>query len=343
MTALKLLYVKKYQDRHGMLRHYFRRPGFPSATLPGLPGSREFMVAYQVALSAAKAPRKGPAVAAGTFHALLMAYYGSSEFRGLKATTQANYRNILERFRTKHGDKTVANLRREHVKAMLDERAATPGAGRNFLKRLSVVLDYAVDAGWRDDNPARSVKRPRQTGEGFAAWSEADIAAFEAKWPEGSRARLALALLLFTGQRRSDVVTMGWQHVRDKAVYVVQIKTGARLTIPVHPELQAVLDALPKTNLTFLMTEYGKPMTAAGFSGWFVGCAKAAGLIDRTPHGLRKAAGRRLAEAGCSAHQIMSILGHKSLSEAERYTRSVDQERMAKDAIASLPGAKREQ
>jgi integrase len=70
--------------------------------------------------------------------------------------------------------------------------------------------------------------------------------------------------------------------------------------------------------------------------------AKAANLPERSgPHGLRKAAARRLAEAGASALQIAAITGHQTLAEVSRYTASAEQERLAEDAMAKLSGGKR--
>lgn len=91
--------------------------------------------------------------------------------------------------------------------------------------------------------------------------------------------------------------------------------------IPLHPDLKALLDRLPLTNRTFLMTAHGKPFVAARFTNWFHDMVKEAGLpAGLSPHGLRKATCRRLAEAGCSAHEIMAISGHRSLAEVTRYT-----------------------
>ncbi len=343
MAKIDLPHVQRFKDRHGHVRHYFRRPGYKRATLPGEVGSAPFMDAYRAALEATDKRSAGAAaVKPGSVSALLVAYYGSSEFKALKLSTQANYRNILERFRTEHGDKPVGRLERPHIDKIMDARSDTPGAARNFLKRLRVLLDFAVDRGWRNDNPARAVKAPRSATEGFRAWDDADIAQFEQHWPTGSRARLALALLLYTGQRRSDVVSMGWQHVRDGKIHVTQIKRGqgqrpVRLAIKLHPTLAAALESTPRDNLTFLMTAYGKPMTMAGFTNWFVRCAVEAGLPAKSsPHGLRKAAARRLAEAGCTAKQIAAITGHRTLSEVAHYTDSADQERLADAAILAI-------
>jgi integrase len=138
---------------------------------------------------------------------------------------------------------------------------------------------------------------------------------------------------------------VGRQHIRntpDGAVIdVKQQKTGTKLAIPIHPDLQAVLDATPSGHLTFLTTAFGKPFAAAGFTNWFREACNAAGLPRGTSaHGLRKAACRRLAEAGCSANQIAAISGHKSLAEVERYTIAANQERMARMGVETLMAQK---
>jgi integrase len=88
--------------------------------------------------------------------------------------------------------------------------------------------------------------------DGFHTWTDDEIAQFEAHHPIGTKPRLALALLLYTAQRRGDVVKMGRQHIRDGVLTVKQQKTGITLAIPVHSHLQAVLDATPSAHLTFL-------------------------------------------------------------------------------------------
>lgn len=184
-----------------------------------------------------------------------------------------------------------------------------------------------------------------RTGDGFHAWTEEEIAQFEGHHPIGSRERLALALGLHTGQRRGDVVRMGRQHIRGDVLHVKQEKTGAVLAIPLHPELAAILATVPSTQLTFLMTLRGKPFTAHAFTAWFAKACDDAGLPSAcTFHGLRKAACRRLAEAGCTVHEIGAISGHATLREVERYTKAVDQAKLARAAMerAAMTQKKRE-
>jgi integrase len=159
--------------------------------------------------------------------------------------------------------------------------------------------------------------------------------------PIGTKARLALALLLYTAQRRSDVIKFGRQHVRDGCIHLRRAKTGKALAIPIHPELQAILDAAPSNDLTILVSELGASFSPDGFYTWFRRCCREAGVTAAaTPRGLRKACCRRLAEAGCSAAVIAAISGHKSLSEVQRYIDSADQAKLARQGIEAVTRTK---
>ena len=95
--------------------------------------------------------------------------------------------------------------------------------------------------------------------------------------------------------------------------------------------------AAPHDHVTILNTQYGRPFTVDGFSQFMRDAITAAGLpLDCKPHGLRKTLGRRMAEAGCSAHEIMAVLGHTTLAEAERYTREADRRRSGRQAVVKL-------
>ena len=339
MAKIDLKYVQAFNDRHGRTRHYYRRKGFARLALPGDPGSSEFMEAYAAAHARApQEPASKSKIQPRSINALIVEYYKSASFMALRDTTKRGYRNILDRFRAKYGDRGAASIQTHHLEAIFHSMAGRPGAVRNLRKRLRKVFGLAVRFGWRQDNPVTETEGLKAKTDGFAPWSEDDITAFEKKWASGSRERLAMALLLYTGQRRSDVVGMGQQHVSSGKISVKQLKTDARLKIRLHPALKVEIDQ-HEGNLSFLMTQYGSPFTAAGFTKWFRERAELAGISNRTPHGLRKAAGRRLAEAGCTAKEIASVLGHTTLSEVERYTRSADQEKLSDAAMDRLEKA----
>ncbi|TJU84896.1 MAG: hypothetical protein E5Y10_27025 [Mesorhizobium sp.] len=338
-------YVSEFQDRHGTWRVRYRRKGQAEYYFRSSPWSPEFMQEYQACLDGAAAPAIGAGSSKtkpGSISALIVAYYGSPEFKRLGQGTQGNYRSVIERFRAKHGDKRVASIERKHIKAILGAMHETPAAADNLLDRLRTLMGLAVDIGMRKDDPTLRMRGYGSKGDGFHTWTEDEISTFEKRFPIGTKARLALALMLYTGQRRSDAVSMGWQHIAGGKIKVRQHKTDARLDIPMHPELRAVMAATPRANLTFLVTEQGKPFTSNGFGNWFADrCVEAA--VPGRSHGLRKAAARRLAEAGCSNQQIKAITGHKTDAEVSRYTAAADQSRLAEQAMEAAYGMEQEQ
>lgn len=338
MAKIRLPYVQEFVGKNGAVFRYFRRPGCKRVRLPGLPGSSEFMAAYQAAVDAPRVEIGAKRSRAGTVGAAVAAYYLSPLYFGsLAPGTQKMRRAILERFRAAHGDKPIALLPAEFIALTLAKMR--PFAARNWLKAIRHLMQFVLSVGLRKDDPTRDIKLPSAKTKGIYTWTEQDIATFESAHPIGTRARLAFALLLYTGQRRSDVIRMGRQHIADGMMQVRQQKTGTMLSIPVHENLQSVIDATPSDHLTFLTTHIGKPFTAAGFGNWFRDCCNDAALPPEcSAHGLRKAACRRLAEAGCSANEIGAISGHTTLSELQRYTKAADQERMAKNAMARVGG-----
>lgn len=329
-TRIMVHFVHAYYDRHGKLRHYYRRVGRPRVALPE-PGSPGFVAAYERAAAAVHMMEKRGEE--GTFDRLVQEFLVSAEFRKLKPSTQTVYRRIYENFAREHGHRRVDQMQRKHVDSLLAGMADRPGAANSFLKRLKTLMAFAIEHEYTRIDPTYRKK-------GFKAgtihtWSEEQIAQFEAHWPVGSKQRLAFALHLYTGQRRSDVHRMTWADYDGETIKVTQQKTGARLEIPVHPALKQILETTQRRHLVVLTTEYGKPFSVAGYGAWLNGAIRTAGLpAECVAHGLRKAAARRLAEAGCSAHEIMSVTGHATLAEVERYTKAVDQKTLSRSAMA---------
>jgi len=344
-------------DRHGKRRVRFREGRF-STYLSGTPWSDDFMQQYAAALEGVKAHATNigaKRTVAGTVNAIVAAYLdcsprSTSPFKTTAAETQRTRRNILESFREEYGGlpvyRTVGNkqvmlLTREHMQRVVNSKATTPFAQRNFLNTVRAMFRWAMKEGRIPDDPTLGVTRERVKTIGYKTWSETEIERFAAAHPIGTKACLAFALLLYTGQRRSDVVKMGPQDIHLDVLTVDQGKTDggdeAHLEIPVHPKLREIIDATPAVGVnTFLVTRFGKPYTAPGFGNWFRTLCDAAGCPDVSAHGLRKATARRLAEIGCTAHQIAAITGHASLSEVQRYTKAADRKRLAREAIAKL-------
>jgi integrase len=335
MTRIKLAYVHEFTDRHGRPRRYVRRHG-KRIPLPGLPGSTEFNDAYARALGEEPSPAEIGAsrTLPGSVNAMIVGYLGSAAFHNLAPSSQTQYGRIFENMRCEHGDKSIAKLERRHVVTMLDAKAATPIGARDFLRCLRLLIAYAIGIGIRADDPTLGLRVKLPKSGGYRTWSEDGISAFEAAYPISSKPRLALALLLGTALRCADVVRVGPGNVRNGTITITQQKTKTALVIPVTAALADAINATPSEAMVFLLNEHGKAFTAKGFGKWFTAQCRRIGLTGLSPHGLRKAACRRLAEAGCSANEIAAISGHASLREVERYTKAADQARMARNAMA---------
>ncbi|HWJ70826.1 MAG TPA: hypothetical protein VNS79_12355 [Sphingobium sp.] len=127
----------------------------------------------------------------------------------------------LERWRVKHGDKPMTALMARHVAGWMDEIAATPHAANDLRKMLNQLMKYAIRLGLRTDNPVAVVDPLETDGEGYHCWTEDEIAAFDRRWPVGTRERLAKKLLLLHstasqrhGDRRPAESEQGWSQAR---------------------------------------------------------------------------------------------------------------------------------
>ncbi|MFC5390026.1 tyrosine-type recombinase/integrase [Brevundimonas bullata] len=335
--------VTPMTDRHGKVRYRFRKKGFRSVYLPGLPGSPEFAEAYEAARSGGVLVIGERRLQAGTIHALAVAFYQSAEWMQFSTETQRSYRQRIEQIRKGYGDQQVRGLKPDHIMKMRDKRKDTPVSANNMVKTLHMLMGFAVLRNLRLDNPAASIKPLKIKSDGWHTWTESELAQFETRWAIGTRERLASDLLAYTAQRSADVRQMGRQHVSGGLIRVKQQKTGAELWIPIHTRLATSLAKVPGNQMLFLATNKGTGYTAKSFGDWFKDACIAAGLPHCSAHGLRKTAATRLADAGCTEAQIQSITGHKTSAEVQRYTRARNQKQLAADAMATIDGANGEQ
>jgi integrase len=333
MTRLQLKYVHEFRDRHGKLRHYFRK-GARRIPLPGLVGSEEFMLAYQTALAADVVPELGAdRTQPGTINALVVAYYRSTEWGALKHNTRQDRKPHIERFREAHGSKQVATLEQHHLEKIMSQVARLVQR-RRWLTTIRALLQSAVPT-MRRDNPAAGiagVKIPKTKG--YHTWTDSEIDQYRAFWPLGTQERLVFEFALEAVSRRAEVVRLGPQHVRDGRIRIERVKGSREVDIPLTPELAAAIDAMPKGHLTFLVSQWGGPYSADRIGRLFRRWATAAGLPKRGRlHGLKKGGMRRLAEAELTTHQLMAISGHKTLSEVERYTEEFNRKKLASSGM----------
>src|SRR5215468_9431902 len=242
-------YVQAWVDAEGRPHCYFRRRGFPRVPLKGFPWSPSFMAEYEKAMSGPRTAIGAGRVKPGSVAAVVAEYLDSQTFFTSKsAGTQRMRRGILERFRAAYGDRPFALLPAEWIEALLDSKP--PHAARSWLVTLRSLCQFALKRGWLRADPTRDIRQRPIKGDGFHTWTEDEISQFVRFHPVGTKPRLALALLLYTMQRRSDVIRMGRQHLSDclderlraqgvrNMLSVRQQKTGKPLVIPVRPDLQ---------------------------------------------------------------------------------------------------------
>jgi integrase len=330
---IDLPFVQAYTDRHGRRRYYFRRKGWPRARLPGIPGSEEFMTAYQEAMNRPARVAPSKVAARGSFAALCNEYERSAEFSGLAKLTQREMRYVIRKLEAAYGEKPVALLERRHVLQWRDALKDKPGAANKMIRIVKVLMAFAIDRGYRDDSPALGIKLMKAGS--WRAWSHEEMRAFEEKWPLGSLERTGYALALYTGQRRADLVKLAFKSIAGNAFRLTQEKTGTVLEIPIHPELKPVLAAVhPRHEAGILTTVYGEALNPIYFGHRMAeAIAEAALPDDCVLHGLRKSAASALIDAGCTPHQAAAITGHQTMRMLEEYAKHRDQVKLGKAAM----------
>ena len=256
---------------------------FEKSAFPDLPGSTEFMRAYQAALdgSALADPiTKRIRGVPGTFDNLVQLYLESSDFARLAPSTQRAYKLVIERLVWDEdiGHRLVRQMERKHVSAIVAGRKGTPSAANDVLKIAdSAAISRSTTGCARTIPPFVSSRSPKAR---FHTWTDEEISAFEGHWPIRTRERTAFALFLYTGQRLGDVRRMSWRDVEGSTIKVIQGKTKAELWIPLHPGLSAALAAWPRTHMVMLTTHYGEPHSVKGMGNWMAATIAQAGLPD---------------------------------------------------------------
>ncbi len=346
-TGLDLKYLVSDTDRHGTVRIYVRRHG-RKVRIRELGTVEEFMAAYRAALStgATTEPVLATAPAPGSLRWLVQSYYGCPEYLGLHESTRAGRRAMLDAICREHGTKPFARMETKHIRLQIrDPKATTPEAANGRVKALRQVFNWAVGVDLATTNPARGVPMLASNNpDGFHTWTEEEVRKYEARHPSGTKARLAIALFMFTGVRISDVVRLGPQMERDGELCFTEEKNKHRKPkhreSPILPALRAELDANPSGHLAYIVSEWDRPYASSkAFGNRFKSWCTQAGLSHCTAHGLRKAGATRAAENGATEHQLMAIFGWDSPKQAALYTRKANRKRLAAEAMHKLmPG-----
>jgi integrase len=333
-------------DRHGNARVYYRAKGRRKVRIRAIPWTPEFMELYEAAKAGTAGRATNSQIAVGTWRWLCVRYFAEcAEYKRLGESTRKIRRQILEntfdepiapgsdkRFR----DFPLSRMDSDAIEVLRDRKIDVPGSANGRLKAIRQVFKFGLKKKWCG-NPARDVEYFRTGSTGWHTWTVDEVAQYQERHPIGTKARLALDLIMFTGIRKSDATRLGKQHAKRGKFIFTQHKNRnrkpKRLELPILPILQATIDASPCGDLTFLVTEFGRPFTDNGFGNKMRQWCNEADLPQCSAHGLRKAGATMAANNGASSHQLMAIFGWDSLKQAEVYTRDADQIRLAENAM----------
>ncbi len=330
-------------DRYGKVRVYLRMRGRKKVLLKGTPWTPSFMEAYERAKVEDAPDHRGPQP--GTWEWLCRKYFENG-MASLGPRTARVRRAILTRTfaePTKPGspalfrDMPLSAIGPKAIEVLRDRLIQVPASANERIKAIRHVMDYAVKEQILAINAAKNIAYIQMRSDGFYTWSTDDVIKFTSRHPIGTKAYLAMALMLYLGARRSDVVTLGKQHVRSTTIRFTPMKTrhttGKALTLPILPPLQRAIEAGPCGDLTFLITEWGKPYTANGFGNWFRRRCRDAGLPDCSAHGLRKLGAVLAAENGATDAELQAIFGWSSQKMPAKYRKGADQQHLAARAM----------
>lgn len=333
-------YVNRQVTRHGKALYYFRKGKGPRTPLPA-PSDPTFNDEYHAALLAVS-PDKKSVAGAGSLAWLVKRYRDTSGYLALSDATRKQRDNIFKGVIEKAGHKAYKAVSRKIIVQSREDRASTPAQARNFLDAMRGLFRWALEAELVDTDPTAGVTNPKRpkTG-GFQAWTEDDVIAFEERWPDGTKERVWLHVLLYTGLRRGDAVMIGKQHIRDGVATLRTEKTGTEVNIPILPALTETLKIGPTGDLALIVGENGKPITKETFGNFFRTACNKAGLNGKSAHGVRKIGATRAANAGATVAELEALFGWTGGTMASHYTKTADRKRLAKQASEKIENAYR--
>lgn len=351
MAKMKIKYLHKNTSRHGTDRWYFRKPGQTMIRLPA-PDHPDFWKAYQSALNGeTKAePIKAPErIVKNSFRDLWVQYASSPEFKALSQATKDQRRRVMETIlreplapgrQETFALAPVAEITPRIIRILRDRKAETPEAANHRLKVLRQLFAWGCEVELVQANPVRDIKALKSKSGGHHTWTIEEVSRYLQTHGEGSKARLAIGLLLFFGVRISDLALIGPQNLKGDVLEFSPFKGRENhpktLTLPVLPAARSIIEQSAIGKNHFMVTEFGKPFSIKGLGQWFKKRCIEAGLEHCSAHGLRKAGATIAAENGATEEQLKAIFGWENAKEANLYTRKARQKVIAAGAMSLL-------
>lgn len=322
MPRPHLPYLQREKRRQGFAYYVRLSRETPRVRVRGDYESPEFMAAYHAAVNRQEPPE--PAKPNPKSLAWLVARYReSSAWAGLSVATRRQRDNIFNHVLEVAGLEPYARITKKVIVHGVDRRRETPGAARHFLQAMRGLFRWAVSVDHAEHDPTEGVKVKRPKTDGFAVWPEEWCAAYEKRWPLGTKERVWYEVLLGAGLRRGDAVRFGRQHVK-----IVEVEIGGEMVVQrramvraeknnevayflVSDRLQRALDTGPIGELTYIVGVKGKPLTKESFGNMFGEACRAAG-VPGSAHGIRKAKATDEVERGASGAKLDAMFGWRT-------------------------------
>lgn len=343
MPRPRPLYLVRQVSRHGTEAWYVRRvvDGKRIAIrLRAKFGTPEFEAEYHAAVAGViPKPSKPGRALTGSLKWLWCRYTETGDWLALKKSTRKQRENIMSHVIAKSGDVPAGDFLPMDIIAGKEARAATPAQAKGFLVCMRKMFGWAVCAGHVAEDPTIGIKAfPRKKTNGFPIWTEDEVERYQKRWPIGTKERVWLDVLLYTGLRRGDAVTIGRQHVKDGIATMKTEKGQGNVTVvlPILPILAVTLKSGPCADLAFICGTAGKRLTKASFGNNFRDACDKAGVFGKSAHGLRKVGATRAADNGATVHELEAIFGWEGGAMAALYTKAADRRRASLRAMQML-------
>jgi integrase len=339
-------HVSSFKDRHGKTRFRFRKVGCKTYYFQHPIGTEEFLREYRHCLTSVHTSDGMIRTRdrEGSVNDLVSRYLRSSDFKGeARQVTLSKNRAIIERFRKMHGERMVAHVTFEPLDKIIAEARIknADGTGGNFAaqklrKELKRLFGYAVKLGWLASNPVDHIRPLKLRTDGFHSWTDKEVEQYQNHWAVGTRQRLALELILWTGKRIGDAAKLGPQHIIENTLVSVDSKTQKLSEIALSKDVLLALAAVGEAHGYLITGSHGRGYSEKSLSQTFSEWCNQAGLPHCSAHGLRKTITRRMAESGLTNAEMKSITQHTADAELAVYTRGVNQKNLSTKAIQKL-------
>jgi integrase len=297
--------------------------------------------AFFAELAAIERNLKTTETSPGSLGHLFSAYRSSERFTDLASATKQGYERMMNLLRPIN-DMPLADLTPQFIAGLRDRMAVKHGRRQaNYVMAvISVACEFGRELGIVSDNPVKGVRRLRRSRDAPKAnrpWTAHERRTVLAELPV--QLRIPVALAMFTGLRKSDVLALPKSAIRAGRIRHKTSKTGQEVFLPLHPDLARLLSRAPSHNATTICaTTQGTPWTVSGFNASFI---KAVAKLVRsgkvsaglTFHGVRHSVGHLLIEAGVELDTVRRWLGQKTLAMAIHYSETADTSEQLRDAL----------